>query len=460
MYDTIAAVATAVGEAGIGVIRISGPDSLKILTDIFRFKSGRKLENPEPRRMIYGYVCDGSRIIDEAMVIYMKAPHTYTGEDVAEIQCHGSSVTLRKILTLVIDRGAGPAERGEFTKRAFLNGRIDLSQAEAVIDIVKARSQAGSAAAVSQLSGRLSERVSSIRYEMANLVSEMAVRIEYPDEDLEEMGNEDIIPVINKIYGEIKEMYDTASTGRVFRDGCIIALAGRPNTGKSSLMNTLLREERAIVTDIPGTTRDTIEEYAELGGIPVKIIDTAGIRDSGDKIEKIGIGRSMDAIESSDIVIFMLDSSGRLREEDREVVSMLSGRKCIVALNKSDLPQVLNPSEILSETGLSEDTPVVEISAVTGEGIRSLIDEITNIVCGGSVSMAQDIMVADVRHEELMKEAMKSLSDAEKILRNGEALDFAEIDIRSAWTTLGEITGESVNDDIVNEIFSRFCLGK
>ena len=307
---------------------------------------------------------------------------------------------------------------------------------------------------------RLSERVSSIRYEMADLVSEMAVRIEYPDEDLEEMGNEDIIPVINKIYGEIKEMYDTASTGRVFRDGCIIALAGRPNTGKSSLMNALLREERAIVTDIPGTTRDTIEEYAELGGIPVKIIDTAGIRDSGDKIEKIGIGRSMDAIESSDIVIFMLDSSGRLREEDREVVSMLSGRKCIVALNKSDLPQVLNPSEILSETGLSEDTPVVEISAVTGEGIRSLIDEITNIVCGGSVSMAQDIMVADVRHEELMKEAMKSLSDAEKILRNGEALDFAEIDIRSAWTTLGEITGESVNDDIVNEIFSRFCLGK
>ncbi|MGI6205028.1 MAG: tRNA uridine-5-carboxymethylaminomethyl(34) synthesis GTPase MnmE [Anaerovoracaceae bacterium] len=460
MYDTIAAVATAAGEAGIGVIRISGPDSLAILEKVFQYKSGKKLKDPEPRKMIYGYISDGRRIIDEAMVVYMKAPHTYTGEDVVEIQCHGSPVTLRQILSLVFERGAGPAERGEFTKRAFLNGRIDLSQAEAVIDVVRARSQAGSEAAVSQLSGRLSSEVSKIRHEMADLVSEIAVRIEYPDEDLEEMKNSDIIEEIDRIYGEIKAMADTASTGRVFRDGCRIALAGRPNTGKSSLMNALLREERAIVTDIPGTTRDTIEEYADLGGIPVKIVDTAGIRESGDEIEKIGIGRSRDAIDASDIVILMLDSSGTLRDEDREVIPMVEGRRLIVALNKSDLPQVLDPAGILHETGLPEDTPVVEISAVNGEGIQDLIEEIKKIVFGGGISMEQDIMVADARHEELMKESMKSLSDAKNMLSRGEALDFTESDIRSAWMTLGEITGESVNDDIVNEIFSRFCLGK
>ncbi|MDD7408624.1 MAG: tRNA uridine-5-carboxymethylaminomethyl(34) synthesis GTPase MnmE [Anaerovoracaceae bacterium] len=460
MYDTIAAAATAAGEAGIGVIRISGPDSFKILTDVFRYKSGKKLTDPDPRRMIYGYISDGSRIIDEAMVVYMKAPHTYTGEDVVEIQCHGSPVTLRQILSLVLERGAGPADRGEFTKRAFLNGRIDLSQAEAVIDVVRARSQAGSAAAVSQLSGRLSSRISSIRHEMADLVSEIAVRIEYPDEDLEEMGNGDIISAIDRIHGEIKAMADTASTGRVFRDGCRIALAGRPNTGKSSLMNALLREERAIVTDIPGTTRDTIEEYADLGGIPVKITDTAGIRESGDQIERIGIEKSRGAIDSSDIVILMLDSSGDLMEEDREVISMIGERRCIAVLNKSDLPRKLDPAGILAETGLAESTPVVEISAINGDGIKDLIEEIKKIVYGGQVSMSQDIMVADARHEELMKESMKSLSDAKNMLSHGEALDFAESDIRSAWMTLGEITGESVNDDIVNEIFSRFCLGK
>lgn len=460
MNETIAAIATSSGEAGIGIIRISGPDSCEILKKIFRYPSGKSMEVPEPRRMIYGEIHDGKEIIDEAMVVYMKAPHTYTGEDVAEIQCHGSPIALRQILSLVLKRGASLAERGEFTKRAFLNGRIDLSEAEAVIDVIRAKSRAGSRAAVAQLSGRLSGRIRDIRKKMADLVAEIAAEIEYPEEDLEEMKYTDIILAIDNIYSEVKILADTASTGKIMRDGCRIALAGRPNVGKSSLMNHLLREERAIVTEIPGTTRDTIEEYADLDGIPVRITDTAGIRESDDKIEMIGVERSREAIENSDIVILLLDSSEEMTEEDRRIIPLLTDRQCIIALNKSDLVPVLTLEKVLAETGLPEKTPKVILSAETGNGIRELTEEIKKMVYHGEVELGSDVMIADARHEELILETMQYLRDARNMLAGGEALDFSESDLRSAWMTLGEITGESVSDDIVDEIFSRFCLGK
>ena len=458
--ETIAAAATAPGEAGIGIIRISGPEACEILKRVFRYKSGKIPESFEPRRMIYGEIRDGSEMIDEAMVVYMKAPHTYTGEEVAEIQCHGSPITLRQILSLVIREGASPAERGEFTKRAFLNGRIDLSEAEAVIDVIRAKSRAGSRAAVAQLSGRLSGRIKEIRKKMADLSARIAAEIEYPEEDLEELEYKDILLAIDDIYSDVKALSDTASAGKIMKDGCRVALAGRPNVGKSSLMNYLLRENRAIVTDIPGTTRDTIEEFADLDGIPVRITDTAGIRDSEDKIEMIGVEKSREAIENSDIVIFLLDSSGEITEEDRRIFPLLAGRNCIIALNKSDLVPVLTPDRVLKETGLPEETPVVVLSAETGSGIRQLTEEMKKMIYGGELNVGSDIMIADARHEELIKETMQYLNDARSMLAGGEALDFADSDLRSAWMALGEITGEAVGDDIVEEIFSRFCLGK
>lgn len=458
--ETIAAVATAPGEAGIGIIRISGPDSCGILKRIFRYRSGKSLENPEPRRMIYGEIRDDDILIDEAMVVYMQAPHTYTGEEVVEIQCHGSPVTLRQILSLVIREGASPAERGEFTKRAFLNGRIDLSEAEAVIDVIQAKSRAGSRAAVAQLSGRLSGYIRIIRKKMVDLAAEIAAEIEYPEEDLEELKYADILLVIDEIYADLKKLADTASAGKIMRDGCRIALAGRPNVGKSSLLNHLLREDRAIVTDIPGTTRDTIEEYADLDGIPVRITDTAGIRESDDKIEMIGVEKSREAIENSDIIILLLDSSEKLTEEDRTIFPLITGKKCILVLNKSDLETVLSEEEVLRETGLPDNTPQVVLSAETGSGIRELTEEIRKLVYNGGAESENEIMIADARHEEIIHETMQYLRDARNILSVGEALDFAESDLRSAWMTLGEITGDSVSDDIVDEIFSRFCLGK
>lgn len=484
MNDTITAIATAAGEAGIGIVRISGPEAEPILRKVFRYRSGNRLRELIPRRMIYGMIvlpddmeqipgsgvinttCSGKemilkeRVIDEAMVVYMPAPHTYTGEDVAEIQCHGSTIALRRILSLIMDCGASLAERGEFTKRAFLNGRIDLSQAEAVIDVIQARSDAGSEAAAAQLSGRLSERIGGIRRDMADLISEIAVRIEYPEEDLEEMAYRTIIESLDGIINNVKNLADTARTGKVLKDGMRISIVGRPNVGKSSLMNALLRQDRAIVTNIPGTTRDTIEEYADLGGIPVRLTDTAGIRDSEDMIERIGIERSREAIETADLVVFMIDRSRMLTEEDRAVFPLLEGRRCILVLNKSDREAVVDREEILASSGLPEDTPVIVMSAVNREGVQELIEEIRRFVYGGEIRMEQDIMIADARHEQLLKEAERSLKDARFMLENGEALDFAESDIRTAWMLLGEITGESVTDDIVNEIFSRFCLGK
>lgn len=470
MEQTIAAVATAPGEGGIGIVRISGPEAYEILCRVFRYPSGRKPEFFEERRMIYGNVVDSENsVIDEVMAVYMKSPHTYTGEDVVEIQCHGSSISLRRILSEVLRNGAALAERGEFTKRAFLSGRIDLSQAEAVIDVIRAKSDAGYQSAVSQLGGSLSAQIQSVRTQMADLISNIIAHIEYPEEDLEELTYSEILKEIGIITGRINKLISSADTGRIIRDGLKLCIVGKPNVGKSSLMNSLLNSDRAIVTDIPGTTRDTIEEFASISGIPVRLIDTAGIRETEDKIERIGIEKSRESLSSADVVIFVLDGSAEISEEDREIMNHLGGKKVIFVINKSDLDTKITPENIEEIMNGKEVSPVggeegkfsyLSLSALTGEGVGELSEEIRRMVYNGEASAENEILITNVRHKDLLERSLRSLSDATEMLSAGEALDFAETDIRTAWSLLGEIIGETVNQDILAEVFSRFCLGK
>ena len=456
MEDTIAAIATAYGEGGIGIIRISGSESLSILNKIFvPFK---KLEI-ESRRMTYGTVkdpADGS-IIDEVLAVYMKKPSTYTAEDVVEINCHGSIISLKKTLELVLREGARMAEPGEFTKRAFLNGRMDLSQAEAVIDLIKAKTDRGFDVAVSQLDGKLSVRIQEIRKRILDLLVEITVNIDYPDEDIEYITYENVRENISLIGEMIENLLSTADAGRLIREGIKVAIVGKPNVGKSSLMNSLLRESRAIVTNIPGTTRDTIEESVNIKGIPVQLIDTAGIRDTDDIVEQLGIEKSKQAFNSADFVIFIVDGSSELTEEDEEIIELLEERKCLVLINKQDLGTVVEAEYF--ENRLSE-AHVIPTRLVDGEGVNEIESYLEQMVYGGKVSQKDSVLVNNVRHVELLEKSLKALHDASNMVSSSEALEFVEVDINQAYTLLGEIIGETVSDDVLNEVFSRFCLGK
>jgi tRNA modification GTPase len=456
MEDTIAAVATAYGEGGIGIIRISGEKSLDILREIFSFNGTDEIVN---RRMTYGKIIDKEtdQVIDEVLAVYMKGPKTYTAEDVVEINCHGSIVSLRKTLALVLRKGARLAEPGEFTKRAFLNGRLDLSQAEAVIDVIKAKTDKSFDVALSQLEGGLSSRVSEIRQKLLDLLVDITVNIDYPDEDIEEMTYDKLEKNISQIGEMIENLLSTASSGRMIREGIRVAIVGKPNVGKSSLMNGLLRETRAIVTEIPGTTRDTIEEAISIRNIPVYLVDTAGIRETSDKVEKIGIEKSKEAFNNADFIIFILDGSTELSEEDKEIIEYMKERKSLVLVNKNDLEQKLNIDMIKNELPQSQ---VIRTSLINGEGIEEIENSIEELVYGGEIVQKESMMVNNVRHIELLKQGRDSLNDALMMAQNREALDFLEIDVKNAYDFLGEIIGETVSDDIINEVFARFCLGK
>lgn len=456
MDDTIAAVATAYGEGGIGIIRISGEKSLDILREVFEFHGTDKIIN---RRMTYGKIVDkdNNQTIDEVLAVYMKGPATYTAEDVVEINCHGSMVSLRKTLSLVLRKGARIAEPGEFTKRAFLNGRIDLSQAEAVIDVVKAKTDKSFDVALSQLEGSLSSRIIEIRQKLLDLLVDITVNIDYPDEDIEEITYEKLELNIKLIGDMIEKLLSTASSGRMIREGIRVAIVGKPNVGKSSLMNGLLRETRAIVTEIPGTTRDTIEEALSIRNIPVYLIDTAGIRETSDKVEKLGIEKSKEAFNSADFVIFIMDGSNNISNEDVKIIEYLKERKSLVLINKKDIDQKISSEYIAKLLPYSQ---VIETSLINGEGIEEIENAIEELVYGGEVSQKESLMVNNVRHIELLQKSRDSLDDALVMTMNREALDFIEIDVRNAYEFTGEIIGESVNDDIINEVFARFCLGK
>ena len=457
MEDTIAAIGTPLGEGGIGIIRISGPNSGTILEDIFECAGdSSSLEN---RRLTYGRVIDkdNNQIIDECMAVFMKGPKTYTTEDTVEINCHGSMVSLKNTLQLILKKGARLAEPGEFTKRAFLNGRIDLSQAEAVIDVVKAKTDRSFDVAISQLQGALSLKVSEIRQSLLDLLVDVTVNIDYPDEDIEEITYEKMEDDLLLVREHIDQLRSTAHAGRMLREGIRIAICGRPNVGKSSLMNALLRENRAIVTEIPGTTRDTIEESVNIRNIPVNLIDTAGIHETEDVVEQLGIERSKDAFNQADYIILVLDSSQPLTEEDRMLISYIGSRNCLVVMNKQDLDMCLDTEELAYSLPCSRLLPA---SVKNEQGIEEIEDMIEELVYGSTGSGTEHVMVNNVRHIQLLDNAAEDLKRATEMIRRNEPLDFIEVDVRSAYDALGEIIGETVSDEILNEVFSRFCLGK
>ena len=454
--DTIAAVSTAFGEGGIGIVRLSGPDALSVLKTLW---DGDFCG--EDRRLTLGAILDPEtgQKVDEVLAVYMKAPKTYTREDVVEIHCHGSVVSLRKILSLCLTHGARLAEQGEFTKRAFLNGRLDLSQAEAVMDLISAKTDESLKVAVDQLSGRLSEAVQRLRAELLTILVEVGVNMDYPDEDIEEIVTEALIRDLTEVKRSAEALRDSASVGKVFREGLHVAIVGVPNVGKSSLLNALMGEDRAIVTDIPGTTRDEITEYIDVDGIPLRLVDTAGIRETDDTIEKIGIERSQANAARADLVLWVVDGSRPLAEEDRSLAGSLLRQKVLVLLNKQDLGTAvaeeeirkLLPEAVCLKTSLKEGM-LADISSVTAA--------IREMVLTGAVQQEDSVVVTNARHEALLAGSCEQLSDAIKTLSAGEALDIAEIDIRAAYETLGEILGETFKDDIIDEIFARFCLGK
>ena len=456
MEDTIAAIATAPGEGGIGIIRISGDESKSVLDKIFIPANPSSLQN---RKMSYGNIVDplSNKVIDEVVCVYMKGPKTYTVEDVVEINCHGGMVPLRKTLELVLANGARMAEPGEFTKRAFLNGRLDLSQAEAVIDVIKAKTDKTFDVALNQLEGIFSERIREIRNKLVDILVNLTVNIDYPDEDIEEIKYEKLSFDLNEVLSEIDNLLSSADTGRIMRDGLSVAIIGKPNVGKSSLMNSLLKETRAIVTEIPGTTRDTIEEHISIKGIPVRLTDTAGIRETDDIIEKIGIEKSKESFNQADLVIFILDSSRNLENEDMEIMELINPDKTVILLNKIDLNQILKKDDILLK---NPGFTIIETSMKNQMGISEIENKIVDLVYGGKVSQNNNLMVTNVRHKDILEKSRKSLDDAINMVKMQEALEFIEIDVNSAYESLGEIIGETVQDDIINEVFARFCLGK
>lgn len=459
MEDTIAAIATAYGEGGIGIIRLSGEHSKPILDKIFISKNCHDKESIANRRLYYGHIVDpsSSQIIDEVLAVYMRAPATYTTEDVVEIYCHGSIVALRKTLAIALRNGARLAEKGEFTKRAFLNGRLDLSQAEAVIDIVKAKTDKTFEVALSQMEGALSERVKEIRIVLMDLLVDITVNLDYPDEDIEIMTYKKLVESIKSIGDMIDKLLSTAGTGRIIRDGLNVAIIGKPNVGKSSLMNALLKEARAIVTEIPGTTRDTIEEVISIKDIPVKLTDTAGIRETEDQIERIGIEKSKESFNRADLIIFLIDGSSPLSKEDRKIMSKLGCREVIILINKTDLGVNVEEEELIITLPHAR---MIKAAIKENIGIEELEQEIVSLVYGGQVKQEESILVTNVRHMELLEKARAAIGDALVMSENTEALDFIEVDVRRCWELLGEIIGESVTEDIIDQVFARFCLGK
>lgn len=456
MERTIAAIATPVGVGGLAVIRISGNDAIRIADRVYRGK-GRLCE-AESHTVHYGFIIDSSGDkIDEVLVAVMLAPRTFTGEDVVEISTHGGISVPKRVLDSVIRAGAAQAGPGEFTKRAFLSGRIDLSQAEAVIDLINSENELAGKAAFSQLEGSLSKQIEAVRSDLVSLSAQMQVAIDYPDEDLEDISYTDIIRAVKKCRNKIADLIKTSDNGKILKDGVSVTIVGKPNVGKSSLLNCLVREERAIVTDIAGTTRDIIEEYVWLDGVPLKLVDTAGIHDTEDIVEKIGVERSEKAISSADLVLVILDGSIVLDDDDRRVLKATSGRNRIIIINKTDLGISKYAEAVRAK---AKDSTVIEISAKTGEGLDKLREAISGQYQIGQLVRDNTVIITNARHKAALIRAAEALDRALETLGNGMPQDFASIDLDQAMNDLGEITGATVSEDVVSEIFHNFCVGK
>lgn len=455
--DTIAAIATAPGEGGIGIIRISGEKSLQVAQSIFKSKSGKMIKDYNARTLIYGTVVDNEKVIDEVLVAYMKGPNSYTAEDVIEINCHGGFISVKKILELILSKDVRLAEAGEFTKRAFLNGRIDLSQAEAIIDVIKSKTDMAHEVAQSQLEGSLAKKIKDLRMNVTEVLAHLEVSIDFAEEDVEEITYQTLEEKALELRNEIKKLYDTAESGKILRDGLKTVIVGKPNVGKSSLLNSILGENRAIVTDIAGTTRDVIEEFVNIKGIPLKIVDTAGIRETEDVVEKIGVEKSRESFSTADLVIMVLDASRKLSEEDMEILESLKNKKTIVLLNKMDLePQI--ELEKIEEFINSED--IIKISALKHQGIEELQDKIEAMVYHGSVKNSSNLMITNSRHKDALFKAYESINDAISAIEQRMPYDFIEVDFKNIWDYLGYINGDTVREDLLDTIFANFCIGK
>ena len=455
MSDTIAAISTSPGIGGIGIIRMSGEDCFQILEKIFKPKNKQSIEKIKGYTMKFGKIVDKDNIIDEVLVSYFKSPKSYTSENMCEINSHGGIVIMNKILDLCIKNGANLAEPGEFTKRAFLNGRIDLSQAEAVIDIINAKTDKEAEVSLKQLEGSLSEKIEKIRKIVISVMADIEATIDYPEYDLEEVTNAKIIKVLDEVDILLKSLEKSFYNGKILREGISTAIIGRPNAGKSSLLNLILNEERAIVTDIEGTTRDTIEEFISIDGIPLKIIDTAGIRNAKDEVEKIGVEKAMDIAKRSDIIIAIFDSSKKLNEEDKKILELLKDKNAIILLNKIDLEKIIKVDEFKEI-----NKPVIEISTKTNEGIDKLYEEISKMFKLKEIANDGETIVSNVRHKNIIINSRRNLEKARETINNNMPIDIISTYLKEIIEELGKITGETVTDDVITEIFSKFCLGK
>ena len=454
--STIVAISTAPGIGGIGIIRMSGESSFDILEKIFVPKKKYKKENIKGYTIKYGNIVDEkNEVIDEVLVSLFKSPKSYTTEDMVEISSHGGIVIMNKILDACIKNGAEIAEPGEFTKRAFLNGRIDLSQAEAVIDVINSKTDKEAQVSIDQLKGNLSEKISLVRNKILDVMSDIEATIDYPEYDIEEVTNSKIKGVLGDVDNILTELEKSFYNGKILRDGIKTAIIGRPNAGKSSLLNVILNEERAIVTDIEGTTRDTIEEFVSLEGVPLKIIDTAGIRNAQDEVEKIGVDKAVEISQKSDIIIAIFDISRELNDEDQKIINLIKDKNAIIVLNKIDKQIKANTDEIEAL-----NKPTIRISTVTKEGINTLYEEIKKMFNLENIASNGELIVSNTRHKSAIINARKNLEEALLAIDNNMPIDIISGNIREILVELGKITGETVTEDVINEIFSKFCLGK
>ena len=457
-FDTICAIATPIGEGGISIIRISGNNALDMASSIFRPKNKQDIKNMKTYTMRYGNVinAENNEIVDDVILSYMKGPYSYTGENVVEINCHGGVVATNRVLNEIVKAGARLSEPGEFTKRAFLNGKIDLSQAEAVIDIIRAKTELSMKSAIMQSKGSLSKEIGELRKYLLNVLALIEYAVDFTEDDEDIIDDNLLFQIkdgINKTIERIKKLLKNADEGKIIRDGLNMVIVGKPNVGKSSLLNALLKEKRAIVTDIPGTTRDIIEEYINIDGIPVRIIDTAGIRDTEDTVEKIGVERSKEKIEEADLVVLMMDSSREVDDEDKLIIDAVKGKKYITLLNKIDL------NRKISDDIIGNLRNIIEISAKNEIGIDNLKDKIKELFFDGEID-SESLIISNTRHKQALYRALENCTIALEKIQSNEFLDLISIYITSGMRALGEITGDELEEDLLNKIFSEFCVGK
>ena len=454
--DTIVAIATAMSNSGIGIIRISGEEAFDIIQKIYKGKKKKNLSLQKSHTIHYGYIVDGNQTIDEVLVMLMRGPHSFTGEDTVEIDCHGGVYVVKRILETVIKYGARPAEPGEFTKRAFLNGRMDLSQAEAVIDVIQSKNEYALKSSVSQLKGSVQEKISSIRKEILYHTAFIETALDDPEHISVDGYGDNLKVTVDNLLEQIQKLLISADNGRIIKEGIQTVIVGKPNAGKSSLLNVLVGEERAIVTDIEGTTRDVLEEHIQLQGISLNVMDTAGIRDTKDIVEKIGVDKAKCYANEADLIIYVVDASKPLDENDNEIIEMIRDRKAVVLLNKSDLEMVVT-KEMLTEY---LEKPMIVISAKEQAGIHDLEETLKNMFFHGEISFNDEVYITNVRHKTALMDAAESLKKVNISIENGMPEDFYSIDLLDAYESLGSITGETIGEDLINEIFSKFCMGK